>query len=129
MFCKILNLRFIHCSLYCIDLSASQFKFWYDVCHLFSNKELIKSWTLSLCHLKIVLFKLFHFLFGCWMVAYYWFYVFHYCLNSNVIRMRTSIEFYLGRLAEVIIWILFIPFTEISPLRANSFDQINTKWK
>ena len=69
MFCKILNLRFIHCSLYCIDLSASQFKFWYDVCHLFSNKELIKSWTLSLCHLKIVLFKLFHFLFGCWMVA------------------------------------------------------------
>ena len=47
----------IHCSLCCINLSTVKFKFWYVVSHLFSNKELIKCWTILLCHLKFVLFK------------------------------------------------------------------------
>ena len=49
--------RIIYCSLYCIDLSASKSKFQYVVSHLLSIKELIKCWTISLCHLKFVLFQ------------------------------------------------------------------------
>ena len=43
------------------------------------------------------------------MVACYWFYRSCYCLNSNVIRMPTSIKIYLRRWAEVFIWISVHP--------------------
>ena len=72
----------------------------YVISRLYSNKELIKCWTISLSHPKFFLFK---FEVVSLVVGN------HYFLNSNNIRMRTYIKIYPGRQAEVFIWISVHP--------------------
>ena len=68
------------------------------------------------------------------MMACYLFYGSRYCLNLNVIRMRTSFKIHLGRRAEVFIWIsIHTAYRDLAfergdlGKRASPFDHINTK--